>query len=603
MLTQPSNRPFTFAPKAKTPIGRHLFPALAPAVEKLFQLDALNTLYQRCTGAGDVQTFLDRVLDDLGIRYCLGHDDLARIPKTGPVLVVANHPFGALDGVIMAAMLRRVRPDVKVMANYLLGRIPELRELFLLVDPFGGEKSKRDNLRPLRESIRWVQDGGLLAIFPSGEVASMDIRTRQVVEAPWSTTVARIARKAGAPVVPVYFNGRNSALFQLMGLVHPKLRTAMLPAELFKKRGGQIDVRVGSAVPHRKVAAMESDEQISDFLRQRAMILQYRDVSDREQMHAPNVIKSQAQIIPAVPPDDVAREIANLPRKQLLADGGDMAVYEARASQAPLMLRELGRLREITYRATGEGTGKALDVDRFDQWYRHLFVWNKNTREIVGAYRVGYTEEIVAARGEAGLYTSTLWDYRPGLLDRLGPAIEMGRSFIRKEYQRTYAPLLLLWKGIGAIVSNNPKYCTLFGPVSISNDYRTVSKQLMVQFLDETHGASEFAGLARPRHPFATAGNGGLRSHNRVSHLLSDGDTIDDVVADLEPDKKGMPVLLRQYIKLGARFFAYNVDPDFANALDALMYVDLRATDRKLLTRYMGPEGLARFLKHHNLHQ
>ncbi|HET6249393.1 MAG TPA: GNAT family N-acyltransferase [Tepidisphaeraceae bacterium] len=596
-----SPKPFTFNPPVEHPLGRRILPAVAPAMERLFRLDALNALWDRCTRAGDEQRFMDRVLDDLGIRYRLAAEDLARIPKTGPVVVVCNHPFGALDGMILAALLTRIRPDVKIMANYLLGRIPDTRDLFLLVDPFGGKDAARTNLRPLRQAIQCVQAGGMLAIFPAGEVAHADLRTREVTEPAWSTTVARIARKAGAPVLPLYFHGQNSTLFQLLGLLHPKLRTAMLPRELFKKRAAAIEVRVGSSIAHRKFCAVGDDRQIADFLRQRTLLLRHR--STAPQISAPPHLPGDVMAPIALP--GCARvhsaEVAALGANQLLADNGDMAVYRAAAGQIPHLLQEIGRLREITFRATNEGTGKARDLDRFDNWYTHLFVWHKTRGEIVGAYRLGITDEIVAERGTAGLYTSTLFKYRAGLVERMGPAIELGRSFIRLEYQRSYAALLLLWKGIGRIVVERPQCKALFGPVSISNDYQTSSKHLMVQFLAASHYVPDLAELTRPRHPFRPPGMKKLTAQGRLNRLLSDSDAVDDVVAELEPDGKGMPVLLRQYLKLGARFFAFNVDPDFSDALDALMLVDLTKTDRKLLQRYMGEEGMGSFLRWHKV--
>jgi putative hemolysin len=592
-------RPFTFDPPIAHPLGRKLMPRMSPAFERLFRLDALNALWGRCTRAGDERQFMDRVLDDLGVRYRLAGDDLARIPRTGPVIVVANHPFGALDGMILAALLARLRPDVKVMANYLLGRIPDTRDLFLLVDPFGGDNASRQNIRPLRQALRWVESGGMLAVFPAGEVAHADLRTREVTEPAWSTTVARIARKSGAPVLPLYFHGQNSLAFQLMGLLHPKLRTAMLPRELLKKRGGEVELRVGSIIPNRKLAHAGDDREIADFLRQRTLILRHRTSG------APvDALSHSATMEPIAAPmerDALERELGALPPSQMLAENGEMAVYRASAAQIPNLLREIGRQREIAFRATGEGTAKPLDIDRFDQWYTHLFIWHRIAGEIVGAYRLGITDEIVPRHGAAGLYTSTLFKYRAGLVERMGSAIELGRSFIRVEYQRSFTPLLLLWKGIGRLVVERPSCKKLFGPVSISNTYQTVSKHLMVQFLEGNHHADDLAELTRPRHPFRAHGMNKLTAHGRLDRLLADSDVVDDAVAELEPDGKGMPVLLRQYLKLGARFFAFNVDPDFSDALDALMVVDLAKTDQKLLNRYLGAEGTQMFLAHHGV--
>jgi len=604
VVTLPASKPFTFDPPIANPLGRKLMPALAPAVERLFGLSALNELYESCARPGEEDLFLERILAKLGITFVLKAEDLARIPKTGPAMVVANHPFGALDGIIMAAMLKRVRPDVKVMANFLLGRIPDIRDVFILVDPFRTGKSPMENIRPLREAIRWVQNGGMLAVFPAGEVAHADLRTGHVEEPAWSSTIARIARKAAAPVVPAYFHGRNSNTFQLMGLVHAHLRTAMLPRELFKKRGACVDLRVGAQIPHRKLLTAGDDFQLAEFLRQRALMLRHRASAPlTSSTPAPMCKKMVAPVSEAAPAERLAAEIEALPECQMLADGGDMAVYEASAGQIPKILCEIGRLREITYRATGEGTGKPLDIDVFDEWYTHLFIWHKSSQQIVGAYRLGATDEIISHRGTSGLYTSTLFKYRAGLIERLGPSIELGRSFIRAEFQRSYAPLLLLWKGIGRYVLNRPHCKSLFGPVSISNEYRTVSRHVMVRFLEATHGAPHLAELTQPRNPFRPSGLERLDRAHGIDRLLGDGDVIDDVVADLEPDGKGMPVLLRQYLKLGARFFAFNVDPDFSDALDALMLVDLTRTDRKLLQRYMGVEGCASFLAYHGLEQ
>ncbi|MDB5173629.1 MAG: phospholipid/glycerol acyltransferase, partial [Phycisphaerales bacterium] len=427
-------------------------------------------------------------------------------------------------------------------------------------------------------------------------VAHLDARQRAIKEPRWNEAIARIAHMAGAPVVPLYFDGRNSVAFQLLGLIHPRVRTVMLPRELLRKRGAEIGVRVGSPVPHRRLESMAGDAQRTGYLRERTFLLRHRGVPC-----VPDRLGRAAGMEPvceAGSAEQIAQEVAGLPARQMLAESDGLAVYHARASQIPHLLREIGRLREITYRATGEGTGRPSDLDDFDTWYHHLFVWHKTSRELVGAYRLGATDEIVTSRGEHGLYTATLFRYRPGLIERLGPALELGRSFVRSEYQKSYAPLLMLWKGIGRFVVENPQYKTLFGPVSISNDYQGISKELMVRFLEARHAEPGLSRLTQPRNPFRSGRGAGVED---VCRALLAGDDVDDLVAELEPDGKGMPVLLRQYLKLGARFFGFNVDPDFNDALDGLMLVDLTRTDRKLLDRYMGKPGAAQFLAVHGV--
>ncbi len=533
------------------------------------------------------------------------------MPRDGAVVVVANHPFGALDGIILASVLAGVRPDVKVMANYLLGRIPDLRDLFLFVDPFGGGGAAAANAAPMRQSLRWLKDGGMLAAFPAGEVAHLSLRDRRVTDPRWNDTISRIVRRTGASVLPVYFDGRNGALFQLLGMIHPRVRTAMLARELYKKRDQSIEVRIGSVIPARRLGGIADDADLAEYMRRRVFLLQHRppaaEVPPRggipvKRHGLPGSATTGEPIIPPVDPALLAADVAALPAGQVLVEHDDHVVIEARAPQIRNVLREIGRLREVSFRAAGEGTGKSVDLDTFDYDYVHLFIWNRPRREVVGAYRLGRSDELLAAKGRLGLYTSTLFNYDAELLRRLGPSLEMGRSFVRLEYQRSYAPLLLLWRGIGRYCVNQPRYRRLFGPVSISNSYQTVSKQLMVQFLRLHHSAAAEGDLVQPRHPFHPRPIRGFtdgRPSQRLATLMADGDEVSSLVSELEPDQKGMPVLVRQYLKLGAKFLSFNVDPQFSDSLDGLIVVDLAATEARVLERYMGKAGYASFMSHH----
>ena len=287
-----------------------------------------------------------------------------------------------------------------------------------------------------------------------------------------------------------------------------------------------------------------------------------------------------------------------LPETRCLTESGDLAVYLASAKEIPLMLREVGRLREVTFRQAGEGTGKRVDLDRFDHYYWHVLLWNKAKRELVGGYRAGNTAEILADHGLGGLYTSTLFRYDERLFQRMGPALELGRSFVRPEYQRQYSPLLLLWKGIARLVATRPETPVLFGAVSISNEYNEASREMIYQFFDERMREDELAGWIQPRRPFRRAL---LRRWDcrGMCRALRDLDELAQPIADVEADGKGLPILLRQYAKIGGKMLGFNVDRKFANVLDGLVVVDLRQTETAVLDRYMGREGAARFRKFH----
>jgi putative hemolysin len=295
----------------------------------------------------------------------------------------------------------------------------------------------------------------------------------------------------------------------------------------------------------------------------------------------------------------MAGEIARLLPSQTLVESGDNIVIQAEAEQIPVILREIGRLREMTFRAAGEGTGKEIDLDRFDASYIHLFIWNRVKQEVVGAYRLGRTDELVKKQGPRGIYTSTLFHYKPGFLDHLGPALEMGRSFIRLEYQKSYAPLLLLWKGIGRFVFENPQYRTLFGPVSITDEYQAASKQLIIAFLKANRLRTDLAGFVRPRKPLQRRTVKSVDIDRAIGIIQDDIDHVSELVSCIEKDRKGVPILLKQYLKLGGRIIGFNVDPAFGNVLDGLIMVDLSRTDPRILERYMGKEGTKHFLAYH----
>jgi putative hemolysin len=402
-------------------------------------------------------------------------------------------------------------------------------------------------------------------------------------------------------VLPVYFAGANSALFHVIGLLHPRLRTIMLPRQFLNKRNQDLEVRIGSLIPGKKLQAMD-DAAMMSHLRRRTYFLQHRDPNKSRRAKLFYPLKPLRQHLQPVgtagDPAALCTEVEGLPDNRKLAELTDCVVYYATACEIPNLLREIGRLRELTFRQAGEGTGKQIDLDPYDAYYLQLFIWNKQTREVVGAYRLGPTDSITRRFGTEGLYTSTLFAFDHQFLEKIGTALELGRSFVRPEYQRSFTPLLLLWKGIGAYVARNPQYKNLFGPVSISNDYQPMSRQLMVNFFHEQGSAEELTSLVKARSPFRS---NPLKQWDTgaATMRLWDIEDLSALVADIETDQKGIPVLLRQYLKLGGRLLAFSVDRNFADVLDGLIIVDLTRTDPKMLSRYLGAAGSANFLRHH----
>jgi putative hemolysin len=568
--------------------------------ERLSGLDKIETIYSRTNRSGDGQEFLRRVIAALNIRYEIFREDLSYIPPEGPVVVVANHPFGGIEGILLASLLGEVRKDLKIMANYLLQCFPELHDLMIFVDPFGKNHSIKKNIPALKEAIRWLQRGGMLTIFPAGEVAQLNLKAREISDPPWSETCARIIKKTGAAVLPVYFPGANGPLFQILGLLHPRLRTALLPRELINKQGRTIKLKIGKVIPFERLQSFESDADMTAYLRLRTYILKAAFDNDARVIPTPKAARGSRRAAVCQPqcPSHLIREINQLPREQVLLKSGEFSVCYAPAGQMPCLLREIGRLRELTFRRAHEGTGRPIDLDRFDAYYLHLFVWNEARHEVVGAYRIGQTDKILKYLGIDGLYTSTLFKYKRALLDQITPALELGRSFVRPEYQKSYSSLLLLWKGVSAFVVKKPQYKILFGPVSINNEYHTISQQLMAATLKFNNDLPGLGRLVKANNPFPIKPIKGCDMCS--TKVIQDINELSDLIMDIETENKGIPILLKQYLKMGGKVLGFNRDPYFSNVLDGLILVDLTMTQVNLLERYMGKKGAETFLNYHH---
>lgn len=584
--------------------------AFVKPLERFLGFPLLNECYVTIEHHDTAEYFFPKVLDVLNIGYRVADEDLGRVPKEGPVVVVANHPYGMVEGVILGALLTRVRSDVKMMGTRFLSFIPNIRDMIISVDNLGGDAAPRVNIRPLKESLRCLRDGRLLAIFPAGEVSSPDLRKRRISDPPWTPMVARIIHKTGAPVLPVFFHGRNSSFFQIMGMVHPRLRTLLLPREFVNMQRRTVGVSIGHIIPYKKIEHL-AEEELMRYLRLRTYILHQRDVQRERRRfwfwpvgaaHRPPQGQTQRYAAPvedAAPTEALAEEIARLEPWSLLLESGEFGVYATRAELMPRVLKEIGRLREITFRLVGEGTGKQSDLDRFDAHYDHLFIWNKKAQEIVGAYRIGRTDEIITRDGLEGLYTSTLFTFKPALFERMGRALEMGRSFVRPEYQKSYAPLLLLWKGIGRYLMREPEYTVLFGPVSISNEYSSLSRELLVRYFKAHNSISSLARLVKPKTPpkLKSLKRHEIREFRNVFTNLED---VTEALSDIENEFRGIPVLLRQYLKLGGKILAFNVDHEFGDCLDGLIMVDMLQSNPKVLTTYFGKGNVELYHKYHS---
>ncbi|MBK6766665.1 MAG: lysophospholipid acyltransferase family protein [bacterium] len=591
-----TERVLTTAPRNSHTLTLKVASLAASVADHILGFPEVDRLYHSVTERSTGSTFCRGLLDQLDLKVQVTDEDLARVPTGGPAVVVANHPFGLLDPIILYVTLRALRPDVKVITNSMLSSVRELKDFCIFVDPFGGPQAQRANARAVRETMEWLSNGGMVVMFPAGEVAALTSRTWQVSEPEWNSSCVRFASKTNAAVVPVLFKGTNCPVFHLAGLVHPRLRTALLPYELLNKRKMEIRLAIGHSIPSHRLDGYESPEQATGFLRQRTFHLKNR-WKIRPLANAISSLSSRS--LPAVKAHPragaLSYEVESLPRECVMLESSDVKVYCAAARQIPEMLFEIGRQREITFRQTGEGSGREIDLDEFDHEYLHLFSWHTVNKELIGAYRLGPTDRV---RPNDGLYVRSLFKIHPRLMNQLVPGLELGRSFVRQKYQRSPSALALLWKGLARYVSLNPQYHLLFGPVSISKDYTAASHQLIVRYLERQCYDATSAAWVKARTPFRRVD--ALPFTGRLPMLEPQSvDELTELVSDLEADGKGVPVLVREYLRLGGRVLGFNVDPHFSNVVDALIMVDLTKTPKRVLDRYMGRDEAAAFSEYH----
>lgn len=590
----------------RTPWQRVVYQMVGPWVEKMIGIEKLNRFYALCEESGRTPgDFARRVLELIGVQYSLpSAEQMAALRQyQGPLVVVCNHPFGGIEAIFLVLFLSEIRSDFRIIANFFLERVEEVRDTLLLVDPFGGSGAKQFNLQPIKQAIQYLKSGGLLGIFPSGEVASLNLRTGRIREPEWNPLVGRLIQQSEAAALPLYFHGTNSLLFHIAGVINPRLRTSLLIREFVSPAARKVRYRVGKLLPYEKLKTLGSADRITAYLRSKTYLLgeslesRRRRLNLRKMRHIlPKATPKVETIIAPIPLAVVRSELEKLPASQRLLTQGEWTVYFFRGSQQPLLLEELGRLREITFRAVGEGTGKSKDIDPFDLWYDHLILYNTADQTIAGAYRIGRCDEILNTRGLRGLYTYSLFHMKRRLFQEIHPALELGRAFIQDKYQRSFAPLYLLWRGIGQYILTYPQYRYLLGPVSISSQFPDLSKALLAAFLEDKHAATELMDAARGRTPYTIPKQ--YRQHYYTVSVQGLQD-VQELIEELEGSHLKVPILIKHYLKMGARIIAFNIDHAFNDAMDILVVTDLLASPPELMAKYMGEEGYRSYLAYH----
>lgn len=541
---------------------------------RLLSISTINRIYSKHKHKKELD-FLNGILGDFKIEFEIPEEDLKRIPKTGPFITISNHPLGGIDGILLLKLLLQERPDFKIIANFLLHRIEPLKPFVMPVNPFETHKDAKSSVAGIKSALVHLRDGNPLGIFPAGEVSTYR-DGKLMVDKPWEEGAVRLIKKAQVPVIPIYFHAKNSKMFYVLSKISDTFRTAKLPSELLSQKHRVIKVRIGKPISVKDQDSYEDIPSFYEFIRKKTYML-----ANPFEKKTPKILSTQNLKIPKPPKEIISqknvryfiREVEKLRENdKRLLESKNYEVFFASAKEIPNILQEIGRLREITFRDVGEGTNKSIDLDKFDKYYHHLILWDREANVLVGAYRMGLGKDIYKKYGIAGFYIHTLFRFEPELYKMMESTIEMGRAFIVKEYQQKPMPLFLLWKGIVHVTLRYPEYKYLMGGVSISNQFSEFSKSLMIEFMKSHYYDPYIAQYIFPKKEFKVK----LKDDDKdfvFDATKADMQKFDKIIDEIEPGALRIPVLIKKYVKQNARLVAFNVDPKFNNAVDGLMYI------------------------------
>ena len=555
------------------------FPNIAKKVmfatmKKLFHETQINTFMAE-NAHKDTFSYVEAIVDYFDISVGLKTNEIARVPSYGRTVIIANHPLGALDAMALIHLLKDVRKDIKIVANSFLAQFDNLKDIIIPVDNINGKMDK-ETVKDIYDALEAEQ---AVIIFPSGEVSRA--RPNGVKDTPWKSGFLKIATKMQAPILPIYIKAKNSKNFYLISMINRSLATATLPHEMFKAKGKEIDFKIGKLIP------FDAYTQ-PNFSRKETVKLLRKHLYKVSKNHKP-IFATYNEISVAEERSELKRELKNGILLGKTTDGKSIIMYESERENC--VIKEIGRLREISFRHVGEGSGKKRDIDGYDFYYKHLVIWDDEALEIAGAYRLGLCSEIIEDFEMNGLYTSTLFNYDEKFEPYLERGIELGRSFVQPKYWNSRA-LDYLWQGIGAYLKRRPDIQYLFGAVSLSNTFNQKAQGMMIYFY-QTYFASQEK-LVQHKTPYSMVQ--WIREHCEKVF------TGEDYRTDMRTLKEelgfmgySVPTLFKQYSELceegGVQFMDFGYDKDFNNCLDGFIVADLKMMKASKIKRYFSSDG------------
>lgn len=555
---------------------------LTDTLLQIIKLTKLNKVYSESHDKDPI-VIINSLLEQLDLNIDLPEEDIKNIPVEGAFIAVSNHPFRGIDSMLLFKLIYEKRRDFKIMASHLLQSIEPLKDIIFPVNTYENRKQEKSSFSGIKKGLKHLKEGHCIGIFPTAEDSKHWDAPRVILDREWKTAALKFIRYTNVPVIPVYFHGTKSRLSHIVSRINPLLRNNELPSELVDKKSRTIKIRIGAPISLKEQSDFEDIAHFGRYLRARV----YSLGSNLETSKQGSVLKKRKTrriepIINPVPSNILIEEFNKVRSGYELFSTKNYSVLCAPSDIIPVIFNEIGRLREVTFREVGEGTNKSIDIDEYDLYYNHLFIWDTDENRVVGAYRIGKGKEIAATYGIKGFYINSLFRIKKGFDPILTESIELGRSFITKDYQKKVIPLFLLWKGIMIFLLKHSEYRYLIGPVSISNDLSKFSKSLIVDFFRTYFFDEQLSKFIIPKKNFKIKPDKVIDRKIFIDISERDINKIERVIEDIEPGYR-IPVLLKKYMELNAKIIGFNIDPKFNNCLDGLMILDLFDTPQELL--------------------
>ncbi|AXX94236.1 lysophospholipid acyltransferase family protein [Arcobacter ellisii] len=546
--------------------------SLFKIAKKIVHEDSINQFLSQNSHLKGFE-FVDAVLDYFDFDYTASSNDFQNIPTSGKVVIIANHPLGGLDALCLLRLISQVRKDVKIVANDFLAGFEALNSLLIPIDNYKIRQSKND----IKKIYEALNNEEAVIIFPAGEVSRAT--TKGIKDPVWNKGFLSFAQNTNSPILPIFLDAKNSKTFYTISVINKTFSTLLLSHEMFKKKSKRINIKIGQIIPNENITPKGIDKKF--------LLNLYRKHLYSLKKGKKSFFETQSAIAHPVSRIDLLNELKKSKLIGQTSDGKKIYLYDY--TEDSIVLKELGRLREISFRKVGEGVNKKRDTDKYDIYYQHIILWDENELEIVGSYRVGNSDFIFKNIGIKGFYSNNLFKYNEEFVPYLQNSIELGRSFVQPKYWGTRA-LDYLWYGIGAYLKNNPNIKYMFGPVSISANFPSVAKDMMIFYYSYYYGSKEVLIEAKTPYQYSN-------KLNEIKELFDLNDKKKDfkfLKSALSNIGVSVPTLYKQYSEIaeegGVKFLDFNIDKDFGDCVDGFILVEVEKIKKSAKQRYIEKE-------------